>query len=461
MTQHSNEPGGHGEDQHVHLPDPSVWPLIVGLAALFLGFSLVWWVRDRSNDFSGPILGAAVISIFIAIAGWAYDDSKMRRKAERAAQGKGGDSRFTQVVTFAVAEGRLAAARASGGILAAIESADSTLRDLAGFLDLRIIAAPAETGPSQTLVETTWSDREGLATYEETRRTILDLVAQHPDDVVPGSVQVFDMEVVRDTKEMSVKFGLGPAFAIFGALIVGGFMVGAGLTAFQKESTAAPAATATPGGNGGGGGLTVVATDNKFDVASLTAPPNTSVTVTFKNDGKVKHNVHFYDKKDGNTLATGAEGAILDGGKTETLTFTTPAAGSYYFQCDLHPDQMNGKFEVKEGAAVPGGGGAAAGGGAASGATKVVATDNQFDKKTLDAAAGKEFVVDFQNNGKIKHNLHFYDKQNGNTLATGAEGAIIDGGKSETLKFTPPGPGTFWYQCDLHPDQMNGKLNVK
>lgn len=457
MTQHSNEPGGHGENQHISLSTPSVWPLIVGLAALFLGFSLVWWVRDRDNEFSGPILGAAIVSILIAIAGWAYDESKIRRRADRLAHGGGGESRFTQVVTFAIADGRLPAARTSGGILAAIEAADSSLRGLAGFLDLRIIAAPAESGPSQTLVETTWVDREGLATYEETRKTILDLVAQHPDDVVPGSVQVFDMEVVRDTKEMSVKFGLGPAFAIFGALMVGGFMVGAGLTAFQKEGTA-PAATATPGGGNGGGGLALVATDNKFDLATLTAPPNTSVSISFKNDGKVKHNVHFYDKKDGNTLATGAEGAILDGGQSEVLTFTTPGAGDYYFQCDLHPDQMNGKFEVKEGAALPGSGG---GDQAASGPAKVIATDNVFDKKSLDATAGKEFVVELQNNGKVKHNIHFYDKKDGNTLVDGAEGAILDGGKSETLKFTPPTAGTFYFQCDLHPDQMNGKFNVK
>ena len=454
MTDHSSH-----EEHDAPTSTPSVWPLIVGLAALFLGFSLIWWAQDRGNEFSGPILAAAVVAVFIGAAGWAYDESKMRRKADQMELGKGGESRFTQVVTFSVAAGRMAVARESG-IIHDIDSSDNALRDLPGFVDLRIIASPAVSGPSQVLVETTWTDREGLATYEQTRRTMLDLVGQHGDDVVPGSVQVFDMEVVRDTKEISVRFGLAPAFAVLGALIVGGFMVGAGLTVFQSNTTAAAAPGAqTPAA---GSSSTIVATDNKFNQSTITLPPNTDVTLTLKNDGKAKHNLHFMDKPNGNDLAPGSAGAILDPGKSEALTFKTPGVGTYYFQCDLHPDQMKGTVDVKEGAPVPGAAGAAGTTGAASsGSAKVVATDNKLDKTALDATAGQPFSVLFQNNGKVKHNLHFYDKQNGSTLAQGAEGAILDPGKSETLTFTPPGPGVFWFQCDLHPDQMNGKLTVK
>lgn len=457
MNQQSTEHGQHAEHE-VHLPDPSVWPLIVGLAALFVGLALTWWVRDRSNDFSGPILGAAVLSVFIAIAGWAYDDTKMRRKALEGGASVGPrEARFTQVVTFAVPEGQLPHAR-SEGIISAVERADNHLRDLAGFQDLRIIVSPSESGPSQVLVETTWSNREGLATYEETRQTMLDLVANNPDDVVPGSTQVFDMEVVRDTKEMAFRFGLAPAFAVFGALIAGGLVFGAALSAFQNETPVRSGApgTETPAT----GGLTLIATDNKFDKSTITVPPNTEISLDFKNNGQVKHNVHFLTKEGGDTLAPGAEGAILDGGKSETLTFTTPAAGNYYFQCDLHPDQMKGVLEVKEGAPNPSAGG---NGGAAApaGAVKVIATDNKFDKTSIDGTAGKEIEVDLENQGKVPHNIHFYDKAGGNTLAQGAEGAILPAGKSEAIKFTPPNAGTFYFQCDLHPDQMNGKFVVK
>ena len=342
MTEHPSH--GDGNDEHGD-PSlaPSVWPIIAGLSALFLGFSLIWWTRDRGNQFSGPILSASIIASLIAAAGWAYDNVKMHRKADTLARGRGGDSRFTQVVTFSVAPGRLAVARESG-IIHEIESTDGALRGLPGFVDLRIIASPAVSGPSQVLVETTWTDREGLATYEQTRRTILDLVGQHGDDVVTGSVQVFDMEVVRDTKEISVRFGLAQAFTVFGALIVGGFMVGAGLTAFQDNTTVAAAPGAeTPSA----GGNTVVANNNKFDKSALEATAGQELSVTFQNKDKVKHNLHFYDKKNGVVLAQGASGEIIDGGKSETIKFTPPGPGTFYFQCDLHPDQMNGKLTVK------------------------------------------------------------------------------------------------------------------
>jgi len=455
MDSQHNEHGGHGEGAGVHLPDPSVWPLIVGLAALVVGIALIWWSRDRSNDFSGPILGAAVVCALVAVGGWAYDDSRMRKKAEAGHGGHGeGPVRFTQVLTFAIAEGELAAARSAGGVIDALENTD--LRDVDGFQDLRVIVTPAGSGPAQALAETTWSAREGLAGYDATRQTLLDVITAHTAQVVPGSVQVFDMEVVRDTKDVTFKFGLGAAGALFGALIAGGFMIGAGLTLFQEDATVVA--------DGGGGGETpvanpfaVTATDNKFDKATLSAPPNTDVTFDFTNKGKAKHNLSFYQSAGGAVIK---EGEIIDGGATTKVSFKTPAAGNYYFQCDLHPTEMKGTFEVKEGAAAPG---AAAGGGAAApaGAVTVTGTDNKFDKTTLTGSAGKEFSVTLTNKGKAKHNISFYDKQNGAVLVPGkSEGEIIDGGKSSTLTFTPPAAGKFFYQCDLHPTEMKGEFTV-
>lgn len=458
MDHQPNEHGSHGE---VHLPDPSIWPLVVGVAALFLGATLIFWSRDTGNDFAGPLLGAAIVSTLVAAFGWAYEDGRMKRKAEQSHIRGPREARYTQVVTFGIAEGQVENARTSG-VLSRLESSDSSLRDLDGFQDLRVILSPAETGPSQVLVETTWADREGLATYEQTRRTMLDLLATHPDEVVPGSVQVFDMEVVRDTKDVSFRFGAGAAFTTIAALMVGGFMVGAGLSLFQSDST---------GGGGDGVAQTpvpsnpfrVVATDNQFDKAEIVAGPNAEVTITFVNNGAAKHNIHFLDKKGGATLADGAQGEIIDGGGTETkLTFTTPGAGDYYFLCDLHPDQMNGTFKVAEGG--PTGTGETAGGGGAdvpTGGEQVVATDNKFDKKTLNAAVAAEFSVTLTNNGKAKHNIHFLDKKGGKTLVDGAQGKIIDGDQSDTISFTVADAGKFYFQCDLHPTEMFGDFVVQ
>jgi plastocyanin len=331
--------------------------LVAGFGALFLGVALVWWADKGTSGFTGPFLGVAIAVTMLAGFGWAYQDGVMKRKAEAGSHGEDHPTRFTQVVTFALAEGQMAAAQAGGGVLHAIESADNALHDLAGFQDLRIIASPAAVGPAQVLVETTWSNREGLASYDETRRTILDIVNAHSGQVVAGSVQVFDMQVVRDTKDVSVRFGMGAATALFGSLIVGGFMVGAGLNLFEGEQTKAEGASPADGGGPVADPGAIRATDNKFSKATLEAPPNTDVTFTLTNGGRTKHNLSFYDKQGGKAFA---QGKFIDGGASDQVSFKTPAAGNYFFQCDLHPTEMTGALIVKDGAPIPGAAAAAA-----------------------------------------------------------------------------------------------------
>ncbi len=347
MSDHGTSGHDAGEDHGIHLPDPSIWPLVVGLAAFIAGAALIWWSRDRGNDFAGPLLGIALTAVLISAAGWAVEDGRMRKKAEQGHAPDTAPGRFTQVLTFAVAEGELDAARTTG-VVRALETVN--LRDYEGFRDLRVIVSPAETGPSQVLVETTWKGREGLESYEGTRQTLLDLLAAHDVQVVPGTVQVFDMEIVRDTKDVAFKFGMGAAATMLTSLLIGGFSVGAGLSLFQNDT--ASGGTATDGtplpAN------VVRATDNKFAKASLEAPPDTQVSFVFENKGRTKHNLAFLDKDGGQALAPGATGKLIDGGESETLTFQTPGPGTYFFHCEAHPDQMKGAFEVKAGVPVPG-----------------------------------------------------------------------------------------------------------
>lgn len=459
MDQHHTDHAPATPHGGAHLPEPSIWPLVAAVSALGLGFVLLWWAKDTSSDLTSPFLGAAIVVSLLAACGWVYEDTRVRRKTDQAALAGGREARYTQVITFAIAEGQLTAARSVEGILGALDQSDSALRNLAGFQDLRIVFSPAEAGTSQVLVETTWSGRDTLATYEETRRTLLDTVNAHASQLAPGSIQVFDMEVVRDTKDVTFRMGAVAAALLLGTVIVGGFAVGAGLNIFKKEGTvvAANGGGTTPAADTG----TVTATDNKFDKAKLEAPPNTAVTFTFKNTGKAKHNLHFLDKEGGKTLADGSEGKIIDGGQSDSLGFKTPGAGTYYFQCDIHPTEMKGTLEVKEGAAVPGQAAAAGGGGAAAGgANAVTATDNKFDKATLEAAAGKEVSITFTNNGKALHNFSVMDKEGGKAFP-GATSEIIPTGKSVTVKFTAPAAGTYYFQCDIHPAEMKGKFVVK
>lgn len=340
MDQHATAHGGYPEAQQ---PEPNAWPVIVAAAAVFLGLALVWWGRDTSDEVAWPFLGAAVVVTVLAAGGWLIDGVRSRHRLALLGD-RARATRHTQVITFAIAEGELANARGADGVLAALSASDSSLRGLPGFQDIRLVVSPAASGPAQAICETSWWDRGALATYDQTRQTMLDVLNAHAGEVVPGSIQVFDMEVVRDAKEVSVQLGLLSAAGLLAAVVVGGFAAGAGLSTFTESKTVAAPAGEQPVA---GGPVTVGAASNKFDKASLEAEAGKEFAVTLKNKDTVPHNIHFYDAKGGKTIADGAEGKIIKGGESDTIRFTVATAGTYYFQCDVHPDTMTGTFTVK------------------------------------------------------------------------------------------------------------------
>ncbi len=351
----------------VHLPDPSIWPFVAGLAIMLLTATLVWWARvEDQRSLSGPLLGASAAITLFAVAGWAYEDGRMRQKAREHEEHARGAARRTQVISFAVAEGQLETAAGEGGVIDAIQNAHDDLRAAPGFEDLRINVSSAEEGPSQILVETTWSTAEDLAAFEETERAILDLISQHPEEVVAGSPQTFDMQVVRDTKDTTVRFSMGAAVSLFGALLVGGFAVGAGLNLFASETAAGEGGTIVrpeilPFVNT----LTIKASD--FSHKEIVLPPGIDFTMTLDNqDDSVAHNLIFYQGEDleGPVLegclsgcvddGTGVQTALELGIIQQTFTFTTPPPGRYAFWCDVHPDTMIGVLIIEEDAPIPG-----------------------------------------------------------------------------------------------------------
>lgn len=82
-----------------------------------------------------------------------------------------------------------------------------------------------------------------------------------------------------------------------------------------------------------------------FDKEELDFPASSEVKLDFTNEEAVPHNFSLYEDKGGKSLF---KGEILNNEGKTTYTFTTPAAGTYYFQCDVHPDQMNGTVVVSE-----------------------------------------------------------------------------------------------------------------
>ena len=85
----------------------------------------------------------------------------------------------------------------------------------------------------------------------------------------------------------------------------------------------------------------------KFDKSTITVPAGANVTVNFNNmDSGIPHNFAVYT----NSSATEKifVGEIITGPVTTTYNFTAPEKpGTYFFRCDVHPEQMRGDFVVQ------------------------------------------------------------------------------------------------------------------
>ena len=67
-----NEGSEQQEHGAIHLPDPSIWPLVVGFALFCISGAVIWWAADSNSSYTGPALGAAFALVFIRVIGWIY-----------------------------------------------------------------------------------------------------------------------------------------------------------------------------------------------------------------------------------------------------------------------------------------------------------------------------------------------------------------------------------------------------
>ena len=88
----------------------------------------------------------------------------------------------------------------------------------------------------------------------------------------------------------------------------------------------------------------------------------------------------------------------------------------------------------------------------------LVAKSIAFDSKCLAAPASKAFVVNFSNQDSgVSHNFAILTTS-GKALFTGA---IIQGVRTTTYHVSALPPGTYRFQCDVHPTVMFGTFVVK
>ncbi|HEY8491510.1 MAG TPA: cupredoxin domain-containing protein [Dehalococcoidia bacterium] len=92
-------------------------------------------------------------------------------------------------------------------------------------------------------------------------------------------------------------------------------------------------------------------------------------------------------------------------------------------------------------------------------AVEVEASGTAFNVDAVTVEAGREVTVVFRNRDAVPHQLAFYRSAEGGLIA---QGDVIAGGQSDRLTFEAPSqPGTYHFRCELHPAQMQGRLEVR
>ncbi len=84
----------------------------------------------------------------------------------------------------------------------------------------------------------------------------------------------------------------------------------------------------------------------------------------------------------------------------------------------------------------------------------LTAHDTAFDESTLEVPAGETFAIQFDNEDGLPHNVSIH----GNGEAR--NGDVFTGPGQRTYVFAGLPPGTYTFQCDIHPTTMTGTFVV-
>jgi cytochrome c oxidase subunit 2 len=166
-------------------------------------------------------------------------------------------------------------------------------------------------------------------------------------DVVPGVVNQFDLTLKAEDAGQTFRgqcaelCGTGHRIMIFEVHALDP-------TAFQAwydGKLAAANATPTPVPSGGGGPvLNLVAQGVKFDKSELSAPANSPFTIHFDNrDAQTNHDVDILDGSGKKVF----DGQDFPGPGVRDYGVSPLPAGTYKFECSIHPALMFGTLTVQ------------------------------------------------------------------------------------------------------------------
>jgi plastocyanin len=89
----------------------------------------------------------------------------------------------------------------------------------------------------------------------------------------------------------------------------------------------------------------------------------------------------------------------------------------------------------------------------------ITASGTRFDRECLAVPASRPFTITFDNKDGTAHNIAILEPGMASDVLFRAD--LIPGPSVKTLRVAALKPGTYAFQCEVHPDRMSGNLVVK
>jgi|RhiMetdeSRZDD1v2_1073273.scaffolds.fasta_scaffold720005_1 plastocyanin/heme-degrading monooxygenase HmoA len=340
---------------------------------------------------------------------------------------------YIQTILVQIEASRLERASEPGGLLADLDEHRSFLRQQPGFRDIRITRSINPEGNVLLVIETRWDDDESLVRYETNEPNVASIINNYRDVIVPGTLQVLDMEALRTEASFARQEAQTGAYSRVALPL----LLPLGILAFVLLFIY---------------GLSRVYLEIGGDYAVALAATLAIIVMLFA--------AYF---------ATNRQAPGWQIGGVMVLGAALLAGGAIWAVSEEDEGEATGG-PAAEGSPAPGG---QPSGGAAGGANEIDMGDFFFkyhdaETPTIPVTAGQASTFDIKNTGKALHNMHV---AGGGTYDTDicapsdndpcSDPAQIRAGQSGKITINIAEPGTYDFHCDFHPTQMTGKIEVK
>ncbi len=338
---------------------------------------------------------------------------------------------YIQTILVQVEASRLERASEPGGLLAELDEHRNFLRQQPGFRDLRITRSINPEGNVLLVVETRWSDDEGLVRYETNEPNAASIINQHRDVIVRDSLQVLDMEALRTETSFARAEAQTSAYSrtALPLLIPLGIMAFILLFVYGLSRV-----------------YLEIRGDNAVALAAALAITVLLVAAYFANNPKAP------GWQIGGVLVLA--GVLLAGGAIWAVA-----------------EKDEGEATVEQ----PPGASPSPGGGPPGGAANTITLgDNFFEfqgkkEPTIPVTAGQEVTLDITNGGSAIHNMHVAVTGKYRSDFCGptpqddpcSDPNQIRKGATAKITINIADPGTYDFHCDFHPAEMTGTIEVK